>query len=125
MRYVGKLDKDIYRCVTDDITTDEVIITEERIQHIKKRHPSDWERFMKYIPKIVADPDYILEANRPNTAFVLKRIEDAAEQFELILKVKVSSDPTEYKNSIITFLKIEDKKWRKYLRNKKRLYSRE
>lgn len=122
---VGHIDIEKYRCVTEDITTDEVIITDERIQHIKERHPGDYERFMEYIPLIIANPDYILEANRANTAFLLKKFEDAGEQFELILRLKVSSDPSEYKNSIITFLKIEDKKWSKYLRNKKVLYNRE
>lgn len=69
---IGKLDKDLYRCVTQDITTDEVIITDERIQHIKDHHPGDYERFPKYIFDIVSDPDYILQANKPNSAFLLK-----------------------------------------------------
>lgn len=45
--------------------------------------------------------------------------------FQLILRLKTSSDPQNYKNSIITFLKIDQRKWEKYLRNKKILYSRE
>lgn len=40
---VGKIDKNIYKCITTDIVTDEVIITDERIQHIKERHPNDYE----------------------------------------------------------------------------------
>lgn len=43
MRYVGKIDKEKYRCITEDIVTDEVIITDERIGHIKERHPNDYE----------------------------------------------------------------------------------
>ena len=43
VNYVGKLDKNIYKCVTDDITTDEVIITDERISHIKDHHPGHFE----------------------------------------------------------------------------------
>lgn len=34
MRSVGKIDREIYKCITADIRTDEVIITEEGIQHI-------------------------------------------------------------------------------------------
>ena len=101
----------------------DVIITEERIEHIQARHPNDYERFVSYLPEIVENPDYILEANRPNTAFILKRIEAAGEQFELVLRLKIGSDPAEYCNSIITFLRIEKKKWDKYLRNKKILYT--
>ena len=39
MQYVGKIDKELFRCVSENITTDEVIITDERVQHIKERHP--------------------------------------------------------------------------------------
>ena len=74
VNFVGKIDREIYKCVTKDIVTDEVIITEDQILHICERHPSDYEKFGKYIPQILAEPDYILEANKPNTAFVLKRI---------------------------------------------------
>lgn len=125
VHFVGRIDKEIYRCVTEDIVTDEVIITDERIEHIRERHPGDYERYVRYMEEIIAHPDYILEANKPNTAFILKQIQEAGEQFELILRLKVCGDPAEYKNSIITFLKVKEKKWNKYLRNKKILYKNE
>lgn len=42
MRIIGKIDIDKYRCIADAITISEVIITDERIQHIKDRHPNDY-----------------------------------------------------------------------------------
>ena len=42
---IGKLNRDIYKCITDDIVTDEVIITDNQIQHIKDRHPKITEGF--------------------------------------------------------------------------------
>ncbi|OUO29315.1 hypothetical protein B5F86_06225 [Lachnoclostridium sp. An298] len=125
MHVIGKIDREIYRCISGNIVTDEVIITDVQIKHIKERHPNDYEQFSKYFAEIIAEPDYILEANRPNTAFVLKKIEIEKMHFQLILRLKTSSDPQNYKNSIITFLKIDQRKWEKYLRNKKILYSRE
>lgn len=59
---VGKIDQEIYQCITNDIVTDEVIITDERIEHIKERHPNDYERFCSYIPEMISNPDYIIEA---------------------------------------------------------------
>ena len=123
MHVIGKIDREIYRCISGNIVTDEVIITDVQIKHIKERHPNDYEQFSKYFAEIIAEPDYILEANRPNTAFVLKKIEIEKMHFQLILRLKTSSDPQNYKNSIITFLKIDQRKWEKYLRNKKILYS--
>lgn len=122
---VGKINRDIYKCITEDIVTDEVIITDERIEHIKERHPNDYERFYSYIPEIINDPDFIIEANKPNTAVVLKEIEERGEKFKLVLRIKVQGDPEEYKNSIMTFWRIGETTWRKTLKNKTVLYKKE
>ena len=125
MRYVARLDREKYQCVSKEIMTDEVIITKERIEHIQQRHPNDFERYEKYLVNIIEEPDYILASDMPNTAFLLKSVAVAEERFQLILRLRVSSDPDTYKNSVITFLKISEKKWNKYLRNKKILYRSE
>ena len=125
MHIVGKIDKKIYSCITEDIVTDEVIITDKRIAHIKERHPDDYEKYYSYLQQILEDPDYILESKTPDTAFILKLIEENGKDFQLILRLKTSRDLADYKNSIITFLKIDRRKKDKYLRNKKILYSRE
>ena len=125
VHFVGKIDIEKYRCVTEDIQTDEVIITEKQIEHIKERHPNDYERYFNYAKEIIENPDYILEANKPNTAFVLKHIEDNGKNYQLILRLKTSQDPKDYLNSIITFLKVEEKRYNRYLRTKKTLYKSE
>ena len=122
---ICKIDKEIYSCVTPNIQSDEVIITDKQISHIMERHPNDYERYYGYIKQIIQHPDYILEANKPNTAFVLKHIEDNGKNYELILRLKTSDDPAEYKNSVITFLKVEEKRYNRYLRTKKILYKSE
>lgn len=122
---VGRIERKIYTCITEDIMTDEVIITDERIGHIKERHPNDYERFCSYIPQIIQNPDYIIEANKDNTGVLLKEIEERGEKFKLVLRIAVKSDPGEYKNSVISFWHIGDTTWRKTLKNKKILYKRE
>ena len=125
VHYIGKIDRNLYKCVTEDINTEDVIITEKQVEHIKANHPNDFERYFQYAGEIVSDPDYILEANRPNTAFLLKHIEENGKNYEIILRIKTSNDPVEYKNSIITFLKVEEKRYQRYLRTKKILYKKE
>ena len=116
---------DILATITKDIVTDEVIITDERIEHIKERHPNDYERFFVYMPRIIVAPDYIIESNRDNTAIVLKEIEEQGEKFELVLKITNSNDPKGYKNSVISFWHIGDTTWEKLIKNKNVLYSKE
>lgn len=125
MQTIGKIDIEKYRVVSKDIRTDEVVITDERIQHIKDRHPNDFERYSEYITEIVKNPDYILEANKPNTALLLKEFTDANEKLQLILRLAVEQDNPGYKNSVITFLKVEEKRYKRYLRTKKILYKSE
>lgn len=76
MYIVEKIDKNIYSCVTKDILCDEVVITDERIEHIKERHPNDYSRLYSYIYiyiyEIISNPDYIISSDKPHTAVILK-----------------------------------------------------
>lgn len=124
MYIVGHIDIEKYRCVTEDIQTDEVIITDERIAHIKERHPGVYEQFSTHLREIVEEPDYILPGNRKNTAMILKEIIDGGEVTKTVLWLATSSDDPGYKNSIMTLVKIDRADWERLKRNKKILYSR-
>ena len=128
MVYVHKLcdlDLDLYSCVSPRILTTEVVITEERIAHIQAHHPQDYERFSACIPATIQDPDYILADTRPNTAMLLKQVTQCGAHFRLALRIVTPQDRDGYKNSVLTFMKIREKEWRRLLRNKKILYKRE
>lgn len=124
---VGKINKEIYKCITDDIVTDEVIITDERIAHIDGRHPGDYQRYQRYIADMVLNPDYIIKDDRPFTAMVLKKFENAdkSKHFRLALRLLTSEDDQEYKNSVITFMKIREKEYMRLVKNKQVLYKKE
>ena len=125
MLYIGKLDIEIYRCVTADIQTDEVIITDERVQHIKERHPNDFERYCQYMREIIENPEYIVEANKPKSALILKTFTEGEDVFKTVLRLITSDDDPAFKNSIITFMKIDDKEYKRLVKNKKVLYKSE
>ena len=121
LRKAGEINLEHYRGIFD-LKNNEVIITNERIEHIKERHPGDHKRFAKYIPQVLSEADYIIEANKPDSVMLLKSIDST--HFSLILRLKTANDPEEYKNLIITFMKISSRKYAKALRNKKILYKR-
>ena len=123
---VGKIDKEVYKCITEDIVTDEVIITDERIGHIKERHPNDYEKYCEYLKLIVEEPDYIVETKKPNTALILKEIKESNErQFNTVPRLTTSTDNPGFKNSNIPVRKIDEKEWNRLLRNKLILYKKE
>ena len=63
--------------------------------------------------------------NKPNTALLLKEIKENDEIFKTVLRLVTSKDNPNYKNSIITFMKIDEKEWNRLLRNKTILYKQE
>lgn len=125
VKTVGRIDRKLYSCVAPDILTDEVVITDERIAHIKERHPNDYEDYSAYIPQMIADPDYIIEDTRPYTGMILKSFEENGRFFRLCLRFVTPQDDPGFKNSIITFMKIRKKEWNRLLNNKTVLYKKE
>ena len=128
MHYIGKIDVEKFKKISEHIITDDVIITDERIAHIQDRHPNDYERYYNYLKESVENPDYIIETNKPNSALLLKAFENGDKgdkQFKMILRLVTPEDNQQFKNSIITFMKINNKEWRRLINNKKILYKSE
>ena len=65
------LDIEKYSCITSDIPVREVIITDERIAHIRSHHPGHFEAVAPFLRAALEEPDYILE-DAPNTGLILK-----------------------------------------------------
>ena len=122
---LGTLDRGIYNCITDNHVTDEVIVTEEQLMHIRNRHPEAYKDAIHYVRDILDDPDYILKDKRPNTGLVVKRIFNEKESSLMVLKIITSNDREGYKNSVITSWKITEKRLNNYLRNKDVIYKKE
>lgn len=124
MLFVCKLDRGIYSCVTEDIVSDDVIITEKQVQHIFEGHSEkEHALVIQRLAESVQAPDYILRDTDPRTAVVFKQFVVENERYRIILKL-AADDPKHPMNSIITAFYISEKKWNKYLRNKEILYKR-
>lgn len=124
MQYIGKINRELFGEISNSIISDDVILTDRQLEHIKERHPNDYEQYFKYIKYIVENPDYIIRDAKPNTGFLLKEFLKEDKRFQLILRLHTSEDDRNYKNSIITFLKIGKKKYNQYLRNKEIIWKR-
>lgn len=124
MKKICDLDIKIYKCVTPDIAAKEVIITDERVRHIKQRHPGHFEEIEPFLRAAIEDPDYILEDAR-NTGLILKTIGSRDSRMQLVLRIHTSADSPGFKNSVISAWKISAARWNSYLRNKNILYKKE
>lgn len=122
---VGRINRDIYKCITEDIVTDEVIITENQMQHILDRHPDAYAEIIDYLSDIIRDPDFIIEDKHDNTGLVIKRVKLEKEYAQMVLRICTSDDNPSYKNSVISCWEISEKRLQNYLRNKRILYKKE
>lgn len=122
VNYICRVDKRLYECVSGEISTDEVVITDKQIEH-SNRHMDAYEKYKHHIEQTLQAPDYIFADKHPNTGLIVKRIPDVeGRSLEIVLRIKISSDPEEYKNSIISCWDISESRLRNYVRNKKILY---
>ncbi len=126
---LGKIKKDIYKCITMDIIAEDIIITDNQMQHILDRHPEAFERIIESMRNVLENPDYIIKDERhENTGLVIGRNKiqsKTGDNMELVLRIYTSGAEPGYQNSIISCWKISEKRLQNYLRNKRVLYSRE
>lgn len=123
---VGKINREIFKCITEDIRTDEVIITDERIEHIRERRGDEfYAKYSGLFDEILRTPDYIFREKREHTALVCKRIIEDEKYVNLVLRIAIETDNPEYKNSIITAIGESEKRFAQRLRNNTVLYKNE
>ena len=111
---IGEFDISIYD-KNMKTTTKDVVLFEERKNHIKERHP-EVVQYIKYIPKIIENPDMIFkELKRTNTIWIIKKID---KNIKITIKLNTSNN-IKIKNSIIQMQIIRDKEIRRYMKNGK------
>ena len=121
---LGVLDISLLEGEFGKIVTDEIIITQERIEHIKNHHPEDCNIFVQYAKEAVQKPDIIIkDSKNKGTAFMIKRLNNT--NLNVVVRVVLQTDNSEYKNSVMTFYRIRDKNLEKLIKKNKIIYKKE
>lgn len=120
VNYLSEINRSIYERISRDITTQSVVITDERICHIQERHPGDWESYGQFLDTTLTDPDYILKDKNPHTAICIRkiRIGEVGKCLRTTLRLHVAADIVGRDNSVLTFQKINLKEYGRLSRNK-------
>ena len=120
----GKLNKDLYNFIPFEVRSADVVITKRQFQHIAERHADVINYFDAYFPDLLENPDYIIEADKPKTAILLYKEPFSDKTAKVVLRLATTDDGPEYINSIITFMRIDEKELARILRNKKIVYTK-
>ena len=112
---LGKIDLSLLKDEFGKIQTDEIIITEERINHFKMRHPEDYSLFNIYGAICVKDPDYIIkDGKHDGTIFMVKKLEDT--NLNVVVRIALETDDKGIMNSVMTFYRIRERNLIKLIR---------
>ena len=120
LKYIGKIDRDKLGEYRNKIITDDVVLTDERLNHhILIYHAKEYEQLKNNISEIIEEPDYILIDNRhENTIILLKHMKDIDKKGRVVVKLALGLDEKHSKNSIITLMKLNERTWIQTLKNR-------
>lgn len=121
---LGNIDIQVLTKEFGKIQTDEIIVTNERISHIKERHPEDYNLFEKYGCESVISPDLIIkDLKHCGTVFMVKKLPET--NLNVVVRVVLETDDNNLKNSVMTFYRIRDKNLKKLIEKNRLLYKKE
>ena len=116
-----------FRLLQDEfgsILTDEVIITDERAEHIRTKHPEDYDLFVQYSRAVISEPDYIVrDMKNIGTVFFVRHLPDT--NLNVVVRLVLEGDNPEHKNSVMTFYRLRNKNLEKLISKNKLLYKNE
>lgn len=121
---LGKIDTKPLETEFGKLKTDEIIITNERIDHIKSRHPEDFWLFEEYGVQTVKNPDIIIkDCKNKGTVFMVKKLPDT--NLNVVARLVIDGDNENLKNSVMTFYRIRNRNLIKLANKNKTLYKKE
>lgn len=119
---VGKIDKNRYKSISNNITTKDVVLLPKQIEHIEERHKGVYLKYKNEINNILDNPDYIFkDPKHKNTALLIKKYDN---NVEVVLKLNTDTK-NNFKNSIITMWEIKDKRLERYKQTHEIVYKKE
>lgn len=126
VRELCQLDIELYKCITDKIATEKVVLTDKSIIHMADHHPDAYNDVLIELKETIMRPDYILkDDNHEYTGLVIREINSTSEHAFIVLKICTNTENGKYCNSVISGWKISDKRLQSYLRNKEILYNKQ
>lgn len=123
-KLLGTIDAKALTGYFGKLNTTEIIVTHERMGHIRERHPDDFNLFEQYGADCVQVPDFIIEdSSHIGTVFMVKKLPKT--NLNVVVRLSLESDEKHFKNSVMTFYRIRERNLRKLIQKNRLLYKRE
>ena len=121
---LGEINPQLFAGKFGKILTNEVIITNERVEHIQTHHPEDYHLFELYGKECIQYPDLILSDEKNfGTVFLIKKLSDT--NLNMVLRLVLENEDCRLKNSVMTFWRIRERNLNKLIKKNEILYKKE
>lgn len=116
---IGRLNQKLLKRLNIALTTEEVIFTFERMQHVEHKRMQLYEEIKEILPNAIYYPEYIYKDwnSRDNTLIFIKSINEKS-KLNVVIRIALVNDEKHPKNSIMTIIKIGEKTFKKIRKNK-------
>ena len=105
------------------LNSSEVILRDERLEHIRERHPEIVDVLKNNYIEAVNNPDYALkDYKNTDTALFLKKIEDYS--INLVVKLSVSNSDKGMENSTITVYRVREREVKRLQKKNKIIFDK-
>ena len=122
MLKVGEIDRAKLASMYSSLLSGDLILTAERLAHIRARHPEDADLFIRYGEQVIQDPDLILNDDKNRaTVMYIRAIEST--NLNIIVRLALAEDAGK-SHSIMTAYRLGEKTVKRLKKKNKILYFR-
>lgn len=102
----------------------QIILTDERVGHIREGHAEDYDAFSANIPDTIQNPAHVLcDARDKHTAMFIGHIDGTS--INVIVKLAFKGTNSDLESSVITMYRLGEKTLRRLMKKHLVVYSRE
>ena len=124
VQYIGQITRAHLGDMATSISTQDVVLTDERRRHIIDRHKDDYPAFKDNVLRILQEPNTVLvDEKNVHTVMYIGELDDS--HLNIVIKLVLSEEITERKNSIMTAYKLGNKTLRRLKKKNRILYNKE
>lgn len=124
MQYIGKLDMAKLGKYADKIVTDDVVLTDERKQHINENHIMDYNKIIGNISRVVLNPREIIEdLKNKDTLFFIGELD--FNNLNVVVRLNTTNNIEHPLNSVMTAWIIRNSNLKKLRKKNRTIYKSE
>ena len=103
-------------------TSNEVVLTNERKEHIYDDHPEDFDRIIRGLKRTIDNPQEIRQDNKDDdTLYYIRKLKDGNQN--VVVKLSTKNDIKHPHNSIISSWIMSEKSLKRFVKKSKNIYN--